>query len=84
MENKKVKYYVEISNATRESGEYPYLIQTKWYDTIKECYDFITDLDYFDNDLVFSIMYATFNEDGSYNDIECLERDIKINKNKGE
>ena len=79
---KKKRYYVEIWDYNREGNDYPYLMQSKWYDTVEECYNFLEQFDYFDNDLRFSLMSAHFNGDGEYGDIECEEDDMVFNKNK--
>lgn len=79
---KKKKYYVEIWDYNREGNDYPYLMQTKWYDTIEECYDFLELFDYFDNDLRFSLMSSYFDNNGEYGDIECEEEDMVFSKNK--
>lgn len=74
------KYYVEVWFNSREDGEYPYLMQSQWYSTKKECYDFINSFDYVDSDLRFSLMKARF-ENEEYGDIECIEEDMVKEKN---
>lgn len=75
------KYYVEVWFNTREDGDYPYLLQSQWYDTKDECYDFVESFDYVDKDLRFSLMTAKFDKDGNYGDIEMLEEDVIREKN---
>ena len=76
--SKKVKkYYVEIWDINREGGDTPYLMQSKWYDTIDDCYSFVLLCDFVDNNLRFSLMTAEFNGD-VYGDIDCIESDMRF------
>lgn len=70
------RYYVEAWFFSREDGDYPYLFQSKWYDTIEECYGFVNTFDFVDGDIRFSIMQAEFNKDGSYGDIDVYLEDM--------
>lgn len=70
------RYYVEAWFFSREDGDYPYLFQSKWYDTIKECYDFINTFDFVDKDIRFSLMKAEFDKNGNYEDIDVYLEDM--------
>lgn len=71
------KYYVEIWDINREGGDAPYLMQSKWYNTIDECYSFVSLFDFVDNDLRFSLMTAEFTGN-IYGDIDCIETDMRF------
>ena len=75
---KQQKYYVEIWDINREGGDTPYLMQSQWYDTIDECYKFVSLFDYVDSDLRFSLMTAKFTNEYQYGDIDCIESDMEL------
>ncbi len=70
------KYFVEAWFFSKQDGERPYLFQSKWYDTVEECYEFSKLFDFVDSDIRFSIMQAEFNKDGSYGDIDVYLEDM--------
>ena len=64
------KYYVEVySDLINE----PYILQSKWFKTIKQAKEFIEQLDYLDEDFKIDIMKSKFDRDGNYSDIEIAE-----------
>lgn len=83
------KYYVEIYSRTEES-DCP-LAQSNWYDTEEECYEFLSNFDFVDYDLCFSLMGSKW-ANGTYTDIEVIKdlsrevrnRDIAIRSKDNE
>ena len=79
------KYYVEIYSKKEETDR-P-LIQSVWFDTKEECYNFINNLDFVDYDLCFSLMSSIW-ENETYTDIVFVEdmkskivnRSVAVNK----
>lgn len=70
------RYYVEAWFFSREDGDYPYLFQSKWYDTVEECYGFVNSFDFVDSDIKFSLMKAEFDKKGDYGDIDVYLEDM--------
>ena len=64
------KYYVEVYSDLIDE---PYILQSKWFKTIKQAKEFIEQLDYLDEDFKIDIMKSKFDRDGNYSDIEIAE-----------
>ena len=75
------KYYVEVWSYLEECDGY--LLHSRWYDTIEECYAFVNSFDYIDPNLRFSLMTAPFTLEGDCGDIEILEEDMTKEKRYG-
>lgn len=64
------KYYVEVYSDLIDE---PYILQSKWFKTIKQAKAFIDQLDYLDEDFKIDIMKSKFDKEGNYNNIEIAE-----------
>lgn len=64
------KYYVEVYSDLIDE---PYILQSKWFKTIKQAKEFIEQLDYLDEDFKIDIMKSKFDKEGNYNNIEIAE-----------
>lgn len=68
----KQKYYAELiddNEATRNEYTNNYLLQSKWFDTEQEVFDWIKTIDYIDWDFKWLMMSAYFDEEGVFGDI---------------
>lgn len=68
--NKKQRYYAElVDDCLGTRYENDFVIQSIWFDTEQEVFDWVKTVDYVDSAFSWLMMSAFFDEDGNFDDV---------------